>query len=378
MSRRGRGEGSLTLQKSGLWQARVSAGKNADGTRCVRVAYGRTKKEASTKLHQLRQRHMTGEVEPSRESLGTFLGRWLEHKRSGALAESTLSGYTQVVETYVLRDLIADVPLGKVTPVVVEEFLSRLRKVGKGDCTRKACFVVLKMALKKAAGWGIIHTNPTADGKVDAPKYKAEAREVWTLEQALTFLTAAQDERLYALYVLALTCGLRHGELLGLQWDNVDLEKRSLHVCWSLPEVRGKVLPLKAPKTKAGVRDVPLCELAVVALKKRREAALAEGTAASTYVFPNTDGGPNHKCAVYRSYHGLLETTKLPEIVLHDQRHTAITLLRAQGLDLKLVQVLAGHAHFAVTSDRYAKAYPSEQVFVREAMSEVWGATERT
>jgi integrase len=175
-------------------------------------------------------------------------------------------------------------------------------------------------------------------------------------------LTAARGDRFYALYVLALTTGMRQGELLALQWRDVDLDAATIAVQRSLSEVNGE-LHHNEPKTASGRRSITLPTMAVQALRSHRAAMLAEGhSAADRPVFCDTIGGWMRKQnLVRRSFRPLLIAANLPTIRFHDLRHTAATMLLEAKEHAKVVQERLGHSTISITLDTYSHVSPSMQ-----------------
>jgi len=185
---------------------------------------------------------------------------------------------------------------------------------------RELVHSVLHVALRDAVRMERLPSNP-CDG---VAKPRAAKREIQPLseEQVKTLLVHAVGNRLHALYVLAVTTGLRQGELLGLHWKDIDLGSANLSVRRTLQEVKGK-LNFGEPKTQAGIRVVDLPELALQALREQRKRMLSEGNP-GPLVFCDTAGGPLRKSnLIRRSFHPLLERAGLPRIRFHDLRHTA-------------------------------------------------------
>jgi integrase len=178
-----------------------------------------------------------------------------------------------------------------------------------------------------------------------------------TPEQVERLLVAALGDRLHALYVLAVGTGLRQGELLGLQWDDVDLAGAVLHVRHQLHEVSGR-LWLGDLKTARAKRRIDVPALAVEALREHRQRMLAEGHPHG-WVFCDTEGGPLRKSnLVRRSFHPLLRRAGLPHIRFHDLRHTHATLLLLQNVHPKIVQERLGHAQISLTLETYSHVVP--------------------
>jgi integrase len=206
-------------------------------------------------------------------------------------------------------------------------------------------------------------------------------RNMLSEAEARTFLESTREsgDRFEALYPLAITTGLRRGELLGLRWEDVDLERRTLRVGRALVREGGRHT-LGETKTKRGRRQVKLTPRTVNALKAHRKKQLEEKMKFAGLfkehglIFASTVGTPvNPENLVNRSFKPLLEKAGLPEIRFHDLRHTCATLLLSRGVHPKLVQELLGHATIAMTLDTYSHYLPSMGDQAAGAMGEVLG-----
>ena len=215
---------------------------------------------------------------------------------------------------------------------------------------------ILRRALKDALQLNMIVRNPC-----DAvTKPRVEKREITPLsqEQAQSLFAAAADDRLRAIYFVAVDTGLRSGELFALQWSDVDLESRKLTVRRTLVELPRELI-LGKPKTKTGQRSVDL-SVSVEALHEHRKRMMAEGHAAVPWVFCNTVGEPLRRSGFRRqSFKPLLKRAGLPDIRFHDLRHTSASLLLAAGVHPKVVQERLGHSQIAVTMDTYSHLLPT-------------------
>ena len=192
--------------------------------------------------------------------------------------------------------------------------------------------------------------------------------EIRTLKppQAHQFLTAARGDPLEALYVLALTAGLRQGELLALKWSNTELDRRSISVRATLSRTKAG---LTFGETKSGkARHVSIGQLAVEALHRHRIAQNKERLRLgpvwedNDLVFPNRVGRPlEARNLLSRSFAPLLARSGVPKIRFHDLRHTAATLLLGQGIHPKIVSEMLGHSQIAVTLNLYSHVTPTMQ-----------------
>lgn len=376
--RRGRGEGSIQQRKDGLWAAVLTVGYDERGKRKRRSVYGKTKQEVMEKLSRLQGEVVAGTLtEVSAETIADFLQRWLADVAKPRVRANTHRFYSALVRNHI-NQRIGGVRLSKLTPLQVQALHSSLQRDGGSARLRQQVHLLLHGAFKQAVRWGLLSRNPC--DAVDAPRVPRKAMRVLTQEQTGKFLAACAGNRLEALYVLALTTGLRQGELLGLQWSDADLKARSLMVRQQLQDVESKPT-LVEPKSDRGRRRIDLPEFAVKALKRHKETMLAEGNSGSPFVFCDTQGGPIRKSNLLRrSFWPLLkkaglppeangpEQTWKPGIRFHDLRHTAATLMLSENIHPKVVQERLGHASIALTLDTYSHAVPSMQKAAAETM----------
>lgn len=233
---------------------------------------------------------------------------------------------------------------------------------GLAPATVQKIHVVLHKALSQAVAWSLVPHNATEAIKAPRPDQK-EARPL-SREQARAFLAAAREDRLEALYVLAVTTGMRQGELLGLGWDDVDLSRGVVRVNRTLGRSGGRLL-LGEPKTKKSRRTIPLSAKALDALKAHRKTQVEERIGLASLweeyglVFATRTGTPiNPSNLRKRSFKRLLKKVGLPPVRFHDLRHTAATLLLMEGVHPKYVQELLGHANVSITLDTYSHVLP--------------------
>ncbi len=357
-TRRGRGEGSLFQRADGQWCAILNNGYDADGKRARRTVYGRTKQEAREKLTRLQVSLLGGlATDATRQSIAQFLKHWLEVAVRPSRRETTYLRYADLVRLHI-NPIVGGIALSKADPRVIQGLYSELANRGASPRTRQLVHAVLHRAFGQAVKWGQLPQN-VCDA-VEKPRVPKRAMTVWSPNETSRFLEAARSDRLYALYVLALLTALRQGELLGLQWQDIDLKTGALAVRFTLVEIKG-ALSLSEPKTSKGKRRVDLPRLATVALREHRERMMAEGHIGG-YVFCDSQGGPLRKSnVVRRSFRPLMQRAAVLLIRFHDLRHTAATLLLQQGVHPKVVQERLGHAQIGVTLDTYSHVLPSMQ-----------------
>lgn len=235
-------------------------------------------------------------------------------------------------------------------------------KMGSGLASRTVLHIhrTLSKARKQAADDGLIPRN--AVGLVKPPRPRAEEIRPLDREQVRVLLDATRGDRLEALYVVAVTAGLRRGELQGLRWEDVDLDAETLQVRRTLSEPKGGYV-FEAPKSGKG-RNIRLTQRAVVALKEHRRRQLEERMEHGALwqdhglVFASGIGTSLLGGNLNRSFKAALQRAGLPEIRFHDLRHTCATLLLRQGVNPKFVQELLGHADISLTLNVYSHVLP--------------------
>jgi integrase len=366
-ARRHRHEGSITKirrrRKDGtvieFWCGRVSAGRRANGKHRRIAVYASTKAEVVDKMARLRldAGDITA-VDDPRLTVGAFMTKWLSDAVLPSRRARTHQLYSDMNRLYIEPN-IGGTRLSKLMPLHVQGLYSQLERDKKSPRLRQLVHSTLRNALGQALRWGLITRNPC--DAVEKPRAPRPTMNVLDAKQVAALLKAARGDRLEALYVLALATGLRRGELLGLQWKDIDFNDNALMVNRTLVELSGK-LDVAEPKTEKGRRRVDLPESVTAALWRHRKRMLAQGCAASLWVFCDSDGGPFHaNNVVRRSFAPLLTKAKLPHIRFHDLRHTAATLLLAAGVHPKVVQERLGHATVGMTLDTYSHVLPTMQ-----------------
>ena len=377
--KRGPGEGSIYKRKDGLWAVELFLGFGPDGKKKKVTAYAKTHAEAKQKLLDLLKDRQTGVLvsPPERQTVAEFLRQWLRDVVAGSVRPRTLENYEYVIRHVV--DEIGNVPITKLTP----QHLQRLyRKKQDQGLTRMVVLIhaVMHKALAQAVKWGIVPRN--AADAVERPKVQKREIRPLSKDELVRFLAAAEDDPLYALYVLAATCGLRMGELLGLKWEDVDFANGLLTVRRQLQWIKGEPV-FAPPKSAKSRRTIPLTSAALAALRRHKEQQaeqrLRVGEAWKDYglVFTTGIGTPLSPSNVRnRSFFPLLRKAGLPRIRFHDLRHTTATALLVQGVHPRLVQDLLGHSQISVTLDTYSHVTAAMLRQTADAMDRFLGSGE--
>jgi integrase len=293
-------------------------------------------------------------------TLAEFLDRWLV-TISDRVAARTHNDYADLLERYV-RPKLGKMKLGEIQPLHIQDVYDGMRKLSPR--TVRYTHTVLRNALKQAVAWQMLGHNPTDN--VHLPRSNKRIIQALTEEQVPRLLKAAKEAGHYCLFLVAVTTGLRPEEYLALDWESVDLEAKTVSVKRALVYERsGKGWQFAKPKTKKGLRTIPLPQMTVDALRQhQREQLKARMTAKNwkdlNLVF-STKGGPLEVGNVStRAFKPLLDKAALPDTTrLYDLRHTYVTLSLAAGVPVKTVSEWAGHASVAFTLDTYAHLIPS-------------------
>jgi integrase len=257
--------------------------------------------------------------------------------------------------------------LQALTPLDVETFYARLAEAGiKGKPLSpksiRNTHVVLRKALADAERLGLVPRNAAAVAK--PPVARRQPRRTWSSEEVKEFFAAVAGERMFAAYVLLATTGMRRGEVLGLRWPDLDLDAGELAVVHTITTT-GYTPVVSTPKTNRSRRVVYLDDQTVRVLRehrrRQREERLAAGPAwenGMDLVFRDELGRPIHPDWFTREFARQVRLSGLPEIRLHDLRHTYATLALKAGVHPKIVSERLGHATVGVTLDLYSHVTP--------------------
>jgi integrase len=371
------GEGTVRSKPraDGRWEARYTA--LVDGVWKRRSVFGRTKAETSRKLREaLSARDAGANPASTKETVAGFLASWLKGAES-TLRPRTAMAYRQVVRDHLIPGL-GHVQLARLRPEQVQAMHAAMLAKGRSPKTIANTHGVLHAALQQALRWRLIPANVA--GLVRPPRRPRPEMRVLTPEQVRALLDAAdaaQDHHA-ALWALALGTGLRQGELLGLAWPDVELERGLLHVRRSLTHLpTGDVLG--EPKSASSRRSVRLGMAIVDRLARHRAAeagmALREGRSYDLAgpVFRRANGRPLSASIVLKAWHRALERAGLPLVRFHDARHSVATTLLARGMSARLVADVLGHANVSTTLAVYAHSTASQHDQAAAILGEALG-----
>jgi len=388
--RRSAGEGSI-YRNGNRWRGALTW-TNPDGSRERRIVSGTTAKEAREKLDSLRQEARRGPVASGRLTVAEFLTEWIEAERT-KVQPSTWRGREIHVRVYLIPAL-GRLALTKLTAADVDLALAEFQANGRpifGRSTRgrparpvsaqTATHIraTLRHALADATRHGKVSRNAAAEA--EAPDVGRKRVVYLAPEMVQRLLAATADSELGPLYALAVSTGLRQGEMLGLSWDAVDLEGGSLTVRQSLARAIDGGWRISIPKSETSERTIPLPTLARAALAAQRtRQRVAELSAQDAWqnsarlVFTDAVGRPLDPHHVSATFQRDREVARVPRVRFHDLRHSAATLLLAQGVPLAVISEWLGHAGIAITMKHYAAIVPQLRREAADAMDRALAA----
>ncbi len=358
MGKRGNGEGSFYERANGTWEGRVSYIDPITEKRRRVSVYAPTQREARAKLKAVIKRIEDGQ--PAKDAAMT-VADWLKTWRTTTLEASDRRATTKTLYAGLSRTHLETGDLGakrldRLKPSDVEALVVKLRKAELSESTVRQVYTVLRGALGIAVRDGLLATNPVA--KVRRPKVtRTEARHLSTAE-VKTLLAHAKDSRYYPAVLLMAFTGLRRGEVAGLAWAEVDLDKAEMTVKHTLSRVGGELV-LSEPKTTRSRRRVPLAAPLVTELKAHKIRQDAERkTAANVWtetgmVFTTAAGTMVDPRNMLRVVEVAAKAAGIEDVGAHTLRHSAAVGLLEGGAHIKAVADILGHSSIAITGDIY-------------------------
>jgi integrase len=342
---------------------------------------GKTRAEVREKLTKALRDLDRGIIAPKdeRRTFGDYLDQWLETKKP-----EIEHSYWVRLEIFIRKDIkptLGKVPLVKLSAHQLSALYARKMEEGSAANTVRHLHATIHAALEDALRLDLVARNVAH--LVRPPKAPHLEMQVYTPEQANQLLDAAKGDRLETLYLLMLTSACRLGEMLGLRWSALDLERGEMKIHSALKDVQGH-RALGTPKTPHSRRTIPLTPVAVASLKRHRmhqaEERLAHGAEwnPDQLVFV-TSNGTSYSQTNWRKqqYIPMIRKAGLPYIRAHDLRHTAATLLLLEGVQPLVVSEMLGHSSVAFTLATYGHILAEMRMPARDAMERLFGGTRR-
>lgn len=392
--RRGRGEGGVRQRESdGLWEGTLSLGYHPDGRRNRVSVYADTKAEVLREMDRLRSEARSGAAtDAGRLTVSQLLERWLA-SRQGEDSPTTLESRAHHIRSH-LAPRLGALSLAKLHRLHAEGLVADMRRDGVKPFAIEAAIATLITALEYAVWLQLIPSNPAAGVKPRRPRKEMHALDA---AGAKALLTAAAGLPICDLLTLALASGCRQGELLALEWSDLDLTAGTLTVRRTLVRTRAGT-STKGPKTAAGRRTIALPDFAVQCLLARREARQRVGLLVYP-VFSTKSGKYLHRRNVKRALDAVIDRANDPErdrkggrrsadfveaprerkwvipegFRWHDIRHSAASILLSAGHSILAVSRRLGHSKPSITLNLYAHTLPGDDARLASEMGRIMG-----
>ncbi len=362
--------GSITRHGKHSWRLKFEAGRNsATGERQTRyVTIRGTKKDAQAELtRQLAAIDSGTFMEPTKVNLENYLRLWIDTAETLTISGKTAERYRQLIEKQIIPHL-GSKPLQKLRAVHISAWHTTLLKECAHDGIPLAARTVghaqrvLRKALSDAVKHELISRNPASI--VAPPTIAHEEMTILTGDQVKDVITCVRDSVIFLHVVLLLATGMRRGELMGLQWRDLDLDAGKLQIERAIEKTKAHGLRVKAPKTRHGRRRITLPEGAVSVLRQYRKEQLELRVALGmgrlpdeAYVFGTPDGEARDPGYLTLAWKRLVAAGRVPKVTLQALRHSHASALIARGTDAVTVSRRLGHGSPAITMSVYAHLF---------------------
>jgi integrase len=385
MAKRQNGKGTLRKRKDGRWEGRFNAGVDENGKKKVKYVLAKTRSECAVRL-----KNTIEEYEKEQEIIGRcdFLDDpnptlkqwsevWLNSYCKGIIRDATYENYRFFFEKYIDPQM-GEMRLRSISTVNCQQLLMNLYTSGRIITTKRGkagtglslktvtnVKIALQACLQKATNEGLIDKNPVKG--VVLPKEPKREMQTLKADELGAFLAETIKEGLYEFYFLELTTGLRLGEILALEWSDLDDNQKAIRVNKSVRRVKGG-MEVNPPKTQASIRTIAIsdeCLRLLIGLRNSQPVG-------TNLMFPSPVTGSYYDPkAVTKKLHKLQERAGIPQIRFHDLRHSFATLSIEQGMDIKTISHMLGHTDAGFTMNTYMHVTDTMQQKVADTMGDL-------
>jgi integrase len=361
MAKREAYAGTITKVKDkDLFMGRIQLGFKPDGKPNRKTVYGKTKAEVSEKLRVLAYQFGVGACyDPSTMTIKEWMEFWIENFKKLNLKPKTLEVYKQVITCHVVPN-IGHITLKNLSTMHLQRLVNERYQSGLSTGSIRKMHNIINSSLEQALQNDMIPKNPAKSVKL--PAHTQKAIKYFTEDEQKRFFEEAKVDNLYPLFALAAHTGLRLGELLALNWGDIDFIKATVSITKNAITVEdfendsGKknvTMIQDTPKTRSSIRIVPLSETATQVLKAHRQSSN------NILIFCTKYGNILNPSNIRRSFHRILENAGIEKCSFHTLRHTFATRLFENGISAKIVSEFLGHSKVSHTLDIYTHCTPS-------------------
>ncbi len=361
MKRRSKNEGSIFFRKNlGLWVAEltVPAGKR-------KTKYNKSQGVVKSWLIDQRKALKDGAyITDESYTVESFLKRYLEDVAKHTLAPRTLLSYEYLLRVHIVPEL-GLVKLSQLRPEHLQSVYTKKLGQGLSKRTVQKIHHLIHTILQIAYKWGLVLRN-VAD-LAQPPVVEKTIPTILNVAQINQLLESVRGQRWYALYACAASLGLREGEILALEWKDIDFEKRTVSISKQVQYLPGKGISVKYPKTKGSVRTLPLPAVAINALNGHKafsNGSIVFATGNGTYFYPRN---------ILRHFQQTLERLDLPKIPFHNLRHSCASYHLALNTNPKIVSALLGHSSVTITLNTYSHLLPGVSADAVKNIDQIFG-----
>lgn len=360
------GTGTIRQRKDGRWEGRAVVGYDEKGLPKTKNVLAKTKHECQEKLTKLMETVGGAKAEKICADMpfGEWMDFWYQTYIKSGHRPATQNTYEGTIYQHIIPQL-GKIPLCQLTQKDLQQFYAHLKKEGRlvrteqygkglSDRMVRMCHAKCRAALDQAVQENLIRSNPAVGCKL--PPKRGREMQVLSRQELQRFLIQAKADGYFELFLLDLSTGLRRGELLALQWSDLDLDTGTLSVTKQVYEVNGK-MQLSVPKTKASIRKLVLPPAVVEVFREYRK------TAKSRWLFPSPikEDEPIKPGSMLRRLQVILERAGCKQIRFHDLRHSHASLLIEMGYSPVMIAERLGHENVETTLSTYSYLYPNKQ-----------------
>jgi integrase len=365
MRRRGNGEGSIVKRKDGRWSAQATVTLASGGTKrvCITTKEYETAKSKLCEILEQEKRNIP--CSEKNWTVSDYLDYWMRDIQARRIRETTMALYEMNIRLYIKPTLGGR----KLKELSVSNIRGALTVLDERNCsgrTKQIFLQIIRACLNCAMREELIFRNVAS--LVEKPKYTPKEITIWSVEQSALFLYTIKEHRLYIVFLLLLSYGMRLGEALGLRWSDIDFDNGIIHIRQQIGRINGKITAreLKAQNSR---RTLSLMKHVGAELMKH---AKKEGITPPKFnprfelstqgtIATSKTGTPLDQRNLLRTFHKLTKEPGLPRIRIHSMRHTACTIMKDAGVPLKDIQLMSGHANPSTTMNIYIHGTPETQ-----------------